>query len=164
MKYCTIEKSLRGKIVLVTGASAGLGRELTYELSRRGAEIVMGCRDLNKADQALHWVKDRLQSCYAESKMHAENPPKFHILPLDLSSLLSVQNFARMFRERFDRLHILVNNAGMMGGEFARSKGGVEIQFTVNHLGHFHLTNLLSDVLKQSQDSRVVIVSSGYYR
>lgn len=164
MKYCTIEKSLRGKIVVITGASAGLGRELTYELARRGAEIVMGCRDLKKADQAINWVENRLQSCSAESKIYAENPSKLHILPLDLSSLSSVEKFACKFKEQFDKLHILVNNAGIMGGEFARSKGGVEIQFAVNHLGHFHLTNLLLDALKQSQPSRVVIVSSGYYR
>lgn len=138
-----------------------LGRELAYELAKRDAQVVLGCRDLTKANEAIRWICERIGN---NSKIQKENKPILQAMQLDLASLVSVEHFASEFLKKYERLHILVNNAGVMGGPFSKTPGGIENTFAVNHLGHFHLTNLLLDKLRQSAPSRIVIISSGYYK
>ncbi|MEM6931884.1 MAG: oxidoreductase [Myxococcota bacterium] len=143
---------LTGKITIVTGANAGIGFEAAKVLAEHGAEVVLACRNEAKAQAAL-------------DKIRADSPgSSLVVLPLDLSSLDSVRAFAAAFVERYDRLDILVNNAGVMIPPLGRTAEGFELQFGVNHLGHFALTGLLLPVLKATPGARVVNVSSSAHR
>lgn len=144
------EKSTRidGKTVIITGANSGIGKETAIDLARRGGKIFIACRDLKRGQNALEEIKMKSGS------------EKIYFLQLDLASLDSVREFSRRFHELESSLHILINNAGIMACPRALTKDGFELQFGTNHLGHFLLTNLLLDRLKESAPSRVVIVSS----
>ncbi|MEO0604281.1 MAG: oxidoreductase, partial [Myxococcota bacterium] len=143
---------LTGKVTIVTGANAGIGYEAAKVLAEHGAEVVLACRNEAKAKAAL-------------DKIAAGSPAaSLVVLPLDLSSLDSVRAFAAAFVERYDRLDILVNNAGVMIPPLGRTAEGFELQFGVNHLGHFALTGLLLPVLQSTPGARVVNVSSTAHR
>jgi len=165
-------RNLRGKIAVITGASSGLGREVAFELAKLQADVVLACRDRNKAQKAAELIENRLKQISTASSTSSDSTTasggshgKLHIMDLDLSDLCSVDAFAVEFGRRFENLHYLINNAGLMACPFSTSRGGsIELQFAVNHLGHFHLTNLLLPILRKSTPSRVLIVSSGYYR
>lgn len=140
-----------GKVVLITGANAGIGKETALDLAKRGAKVYMACRDFKRCETA------RLE-VVAESK----NPNVFN-RSLDLGSLESIRRFAREFIAEESRLDVLVNNAGLMGPR-RLTTDGFESLLGVNHMGHFLLTNLLLDLLKKSAPSRIVIVSSVAHR
>ncbi|XP_019719236.1 retinol dehydrogenase 13 [Hippocampus comes] len=141
-----------GKTVLVTGANTGIGKETCRELARRGARVVMACRDLSRAEQA------------AEDIRKSTGNGNVVVRHLDLASLYSVRQFAKDFLDSEDRLDILINNAGVMMCPKWLTEDGFETQFAVNHLSHFLLTNLLLPKLKSSAPSRVVTVSSIAHR
>ena len=143
---------LTGKVIVVTGANAGIGKETAVALASMGASVVMTARDRQKGDVALEEVRSRSGS---ETVMLGD---------LDLASLDSVRAFAGWFLERFDRLDVLVNNAGLVLDERRLTTDGFEVMFGVNHLGHFLLTDLLRDRLVESAPSRVVVVSSFVHR
>ncbi|XP_059195948.1 retinol dehydrogenase 12 [Centropristis striata] len=149
---CRCSTRLDGKTVLITGANTGIGKETSRELARRGARVVMACRDLSRAETA------------AEEIRQSTGNGNVVIRHLDLSSLYSVRTFARDFLDSEDRLDILVNNAGVMMCPLWLTEDGFETQLAVNHLGHFLLTNLLLPRLKSSAPSRVVTVSSIAHR
>jgi NAD(P)-dependent dehydrogenase (short-subunit alcohol dehydrogenase family) len=137
-----------GKIVIVTGANSGIGYEATRSLAHRGATVVMACRSLEKGQIALEQIQ-------------GENPRgKIILRQVDLADLSTVKRFAGRFLEEFDRLDILINNAGVMATPYQKTVDGFERQFGTNHLGHFMLTGLLIDLLKSTSNSRVVTVSS----
>lgn len=140
---------MQGKICIVTGANSGIGKVTATELARRGATVVMACR--SQARGAAAAVEIRQES----------GSDKVSVLACDLSSSASVRQFAEAFRRQFDRLDVLVNNAGMYFYDRQKTAEGLEMTFAVNHLGHFLLTNLLLDLLKAGAPSRVVTVSSG---
>ncbi|KAH7127315.1 hypothetical protein EDB81DRAFT_764499 [Dactylonectria macrodidyma] len=144
---------LVGKVIIVTGASSGLGAETVRVLSATGATIFGAVRDVEKGKKALG---DLAQS------------DKVHLLPLDLGSLDSVRNFAEEFRSQSNQLNILVNNAGVMGVPEGTTQGGFETHFGTNHLGHFLLFWLLKDLLIESSSSdfasRVINISSSEHR
>lgn len=140
---------MQGKICIVTGANSGIGKVTATELARRGATVVMACR--SQARGAAAAVEVRQES----------GSDKVSVLACDLSSSASVRQFAAAFRRQFDRLDVLVNNAGMYFYDRQVTAEGLEMTFAVNHLGHFLLTNLLLDLLKAGAPSRVVTVSSG---
>merc|ERR1712137_927494 len=119
--------SLAGKNVIVTGANTGLGQETTRALARMGANVIMACRNTSKANQA----KKSLEN----SVPHA----RLTVLQLDLADLHSVENFVESFNKLNLPLHVLVNNAGIMAIPYQETANGYEMQFGVNHLGHFHL-------------------------
>ncbi|XP_070599004.1 dehydrogenase/reductase SDR family member 13-like [Erythrolamprus reginae] len=144
--WCRNTVSLRGKTVLITGGNTGIGKATAVDLARRGARVIVACRDQARGESAMHDI--RRESGNLE----------VILMILDLSSLNSVRAFAQNFLESEPRLDILINNAGVFQG--AETTDGYDQGFQVNHLGHFLLTHLLLDRLKRCTPSRVVNVSS----
>jgi len=139
---------LSGKVIIVTGGNSGLGYESAKAFAAKGAEVIMACRSLAKGEKARGAIlKDRPDG-------------RIELMQLDLGDLESVRRFADSFRERYRRLDVLLNNAGIMMTPYFKTKEGFEGQFGTNHLGHFALTGLLLDLLLHTDDSRVVNVSS----
>ncbi|XP_078000730.1 retinol dehydrogenase 13-like [Glandiceps talaboti] len=139
---------LDGKTVIVTGANTGIGKETARDLAKRGARVILACRDQERANAALEEIKKSTDNKNVVVKM------------LDLASLQSVRKFAKEINQEESRLDILINNAGVMWCPYMKTQDGFEMQLGVNHLGHFLLTNLLLDLLKKSTPSRIVNVSS----
>ncbi|XP_074847410.1 retinol dehydrogenase 14 [Carettochelys insculpta] len=147
---------MRGKTVIVTGANSGLGRATAAELLRLQARVIMGCRDRGRAEQAAQEIR-------AELGAQAEGG-ELVIRELDLASLRSVRSFCHRVLQEEPRLDVLINNAGIFQCPYTKTEDGFEMQFGVNHLGHFLLTNLLLGLLKSSAPSRIVVVSSKLYK
>jgi NAD(P)-dependent dehydrogenase (short-subunit alcohol dehydrogenase family) len=143
---------LSGKVIVVTGANSGIGFEAAKEFARKGAQVILACRNMEKAQAALDELKAELPHAQAE------------IMQLDLASQASVHHFANEFLSRYDRLDILVNNAGIMMVPYGTTEDGFERQLGTNHLGHFALTGLLIDRLLATPGSRVVNVSSSAHQ
>ncbi|GAG24419.1 unnamed protein product, partial [marine sediment metagenome] len=139
---------LAGKTIIVTGGNSGIGFEAARAFAGRGAQLVLACRNPQKAGDAV----DRLLAAHADAQVE--------VLPLDLASLASVRDFAKQFSERYPSLDVLCNNAGVMALPLRRTADGFEMQVGTNHLGHFALTGLLLDKLLATPGSRVVNVSS----
>ncbi|EDW02225.1 retinol dehydrogenase 12 [Drosophila grimshawi] len=137
-----------GKVVIVTGSNTGIGKETVLELARRNATIYMACRDKKRAEQAMKEI------------VQETNNKSIFVRELDLASLDSIRKFVDDFKKEQDKLHILINNAGVMRCPHMLTKNGFEMQLGVNHMGHFLLTNLLLDLLKKTAPSRIVNVSS----
>ncbi|XP_067864341.1 dehydrogenase/reductase SDR family member 13-like [Heptranchias perlo] len=147
---CRSETSLRGKTVIVTGANTGIGMETALDLARRGARVILACRSKERAEVAVDKIR----------KKSGNNEVIF--MQLDLASLKSIKAFAVTFLKSEPQLHLLINNAGIMAA--ARTADGYVTTWEINHLGHFLLTHLLLDRLKQCAPSRIVVVTSATYR
>jgi len=141
-----------GRVAIVTGANAGLGLEITKGLAGAGATVIMGCRNLDKAEAAAAQVRAVVPNASLE------------VRKLDLASLASVASFAEEFAADATRLDILGNNAGLMALDQSTTEDGFETQFGVNHLGHFALTAHLVPILRATEGSRVVSMSSMGHR
>ncbi len=141
-----------GKLALVTGSNSGIGFEDARVLAERGATVVMACRDASRAQDAREQI------------LAAQPGAQIMVMAIDLADLDSVRSFAREFSDRFERLDLLINNAGVMMCPASTTKQGFEMQFGVNHLGHFALTGLLLDRLRAAPGSRVINVSSQAHR
>jgi protochlorophyllide reductase len=141
-----------GRIAVVTGANAGLGYEIAKVLAARGATVVMACRNLAKAEAAAGRLRDALPGAVLE------------VRPLDLADLASVRAFAERFATEHDRLDLLINNAGLMAIDEARTADGFEMQFGVNHLGHYALTAHLLPLAERTPGARVATMSSMGHR
>lgn len=141
-----------GKVVIITGANTGIGKETAIDLARRGGTIYIACRDDKRGEEALADIR------------RISGSDNIHFLQLDLASLDSIRDFSRKFHELESHLHILICNAGVMACPKMLTKDGFEMQMGTNHLGHFLLTNLLLDLLKASSPSRIVIVSSSGHK
>jgi protochlorophyllide reductase len=139
-----------GRLALITGASSGLGLETARALLARGATVILGCRSRAKAEQA----KNALLAASREGGA-------VDTLDLDLADLASVRQAAADLAERYGRLDLLINNAGVMGLPRSLTRDGFEQQFGTNHLGHFALTTALLPLLRPQADARVVTVTSG---
>jgi NAD(P)-dependent dehydrogenase (short-subunit alcohol dehydrogenase family) len=144
---------LSGKTYIVTGANSGIGFETALQLARQGANVTMACRRVGEGEHA------ELKILLAKGVPGA----RLEVAELDLGNLASVRAFAAKFQETHTKLHGLVNNAGVMNTPKGRTKDGFETQFGTNHLGHFLLTALLTDMLKASAPSRVVNLSSCFH-
>ncbi len=142
----------KGKVVIVTGSSSGIGYEAARVLANKNAEVIIAVRDLDKGNAA-------------EAKIVAQNKNAIiKVMKLDLADLASVKSFADEFKGRFSRLDRLINNAGVMIPPYSKTVDGFELQFGTNHLGHFALTSQLFALLAQTVEARVVNVSSGAHR
>ncbi|XP_012692940.1 retinol dehydrogenase 12 [Clupea harengus] len=145
---CRSQARLDGKTVLITGANTGIGKETACDMARRGARVVMACRDLIRAERTAEYIRT------------STGNGNVVVRHLDLASLYSVRQFAKEFLVTEDRLDILINNAGVMMCPKWVTEDGYETQLAVNHLGHFLLTAMLIGVLRRSNPSRVVNVAS----
>ncbi|EDV36908.1 uncharacterized protein Dana_GF13190 [Drosophila ananassae] len=141
-----------GKVVIVTGCNTGIGKETVLELAHRGATVYMACRNMVKCEEARKEI------------IKATGNRNIFSSQLDLSSMASIRSFATRFMSEESKLHILINNAGIMDCPRMLTKDGFEMQIGVNHMGHFLLTLLLLDVLKATAPSRIVVVSSLAHR
>ncbi|MFD0078745.1 oxidoreductase [Streptomyces sp. NPDC127166] len=136
-----------GRVALVTGASGGIGLETARVLAARGAHVLLACRSMERGRAAAARIGGSTE-----------------VVRLDLASLDSVREAAAWVRGRYERLDLLVNNAGVMFPSYRRTEDGFEAHFGVNHLGHFALTGLLLDLMTAVPGSRVVTVSSLAHR
>ncbi|XP_011382210.1 retinol dehydrogenase 12 [Pteropus vampyrus] len=145
---CRTNVQLPGKVVVITGSNTGIGKETARELARRGARVYIACRDTRKGESAASEIR-------ADTKNS-----QVLVRKLDLSDTKSIRAFAEGFLAEEKQLHILINNAGMMTCPYSKTADGFEAHIGVNHLGHFLLTHLLLERMKESAPARVVNVSS----
>ena len=149
---CTSKARLDGKTAIITGANTGIGLETAVDFAERNGRVILACRSKERGEAAIEQVKRR----------SGNNNVVF--MQLDLASLDSVRNFATSVLDKEAHIDILVNNAGIMACPYMKTADGFEMQFGVNHLGHFLLTNLLLDRLKQAPAARIVNVSALAYK
>ena len=141
----------RGRLALVTGANSGLGLETSRALLAHGATVLMACRNRERGETARRSLSDQSDT----------NEGCIELLDLDLADLESVDHCAQTVRQRFGRLDLLINNAGVMAPPRQCSRQGHELQFATNHLGHMALTRALLPLMERQPDARVVTVTSG---
>jgi NAD(P)-dependent dehydrogenase (short-subunit alcohol dehydrogenase family) len=143
---------LTGKVVLVTGATSGIGFSAAAVLASKGATVILAARSAEK-------------SAAARDQILATSPrAEVATLPLDLASLKDINRAAAEFQSSHDRLDVLINNAGVMVPPYSKTEDGFELQFGTNHLGHFALTGLLLKQIVAAPQSRIVTLSSGAHR
>jgi NAD(P)-dependent dehydrogenase (short-subunit alcohol dehydrogenase family) len=145
-------KSMKGKRVLITGPTSGVGKEIAIQLASLGAELVLACRDLKKGKATAAEITRRTGAT------------DLVVMKVDTSSQKSTHEFAKEFRRRYRRLDVLINNAAGNRGTLPKinSVDGIELTFATNVLGYFLLTQELLDVLKRSAPARIVNVASAY--
>ncbi|MBP1207243.1 retinol dehydrogenase-13 [Duganella sp. 1411] len=146
-----LNQDLTGKTYVVTGANSGIGLVTTQQLARQGATVVMGVRRVKEGQRVAAEIRRETASA------------QLFVYPLELADLASVRAFAAEVNRNHPKLQGLVNNAGVMKTPFGHTKDGFETQFGVNHLGHFLLTNLLTEALKAGAPSRVINLSSYFH-
>ena len=140
--------SQKGRVAIVTGANSGLGFYTARALALKGARVLMACRNSARGEEARQRIMDEGPVLEPE------------VWSLDLSSLKSVKIFAEKFAASSEKLDLLINNAGLMAIPYGKTEEGFEMQFGVNHLGHFVLTALLWPIISVTSGSRIVNVSS----
>ena len=141
-----------GRVAVITGANTGLGYETAAALAEHGAHVVLAVRNLDKGKDAA-------------ARIAAASPQAdVAVQELDLTSLESIRAATEQLRSDYDRIDLLINNAGVMWTPKSTTKDGFELQFGTNHLGHFAFTGLLLDRLLPIAGSRVVTVSSTGHR
>ncbi len=140
---------LHDQVVVITGGNAGIGTETAVNLAGLGAHVIITARNPSRGAAALEEIQTRSGSADVE------------VMALDLASFASIRAFAKQLLDQQDRLDVLVNNAGLVLNKHQETADGFEMQFGVNHLGHFLLTSLLLDRLRSNTEgARVVVVSS----
>ncbi len=143
---------LAGKVCVVTGASAGLGRESARALAKAGAHVILAARNRQALDDTEAWIRAEVPGALTST------------VELDLTSLASVRSAAEAIGTAAPAIHVLMNNAGVMFTPFGRTAEGFEMQFGTNHLGHFELTRLLIPQLVAAGGARIVTLSSDGHR
>jgi NAD(P)-dependent dehydrogenase (short-subunit alcohol dehydrogenase family) len=140
------------KTCLVTGATSGIGRMAAFQLAERGLRVIVASRDEKKCAGTVEWIANQ-----------TENPAVDYAV-VDLSDQADIHRFARDIHERYQRLDVLINNAGSFFLRRRENSSGIEMTFALNHLGYFSTTLLLLDLLKASAPARIVNVASGSHR
>ncbi|WP_020619951.1 SDR family oxidoreductase [Paenibacillus daejeonensis] len=143
---------MKDKIVIVTGANAGMGLATVTKLAAEGAHVIMACRSRERGETAL-----------AKAKTDSGSD-RIELMLCDLGSLESIRAFAEAYRERFQTLDVLINNAGVVAIKRQTTSDGFESMIGINHLGHFLLTNLLLEPLTAAPQGRIINVSSGAHK
>lgn len=143
---------LSGRVAVVTGANSGVGFETAVELARQGATTIIACRSASRGEAALRKITGSAPSSQVK------------LMLLDLANLASIDAFTESFANEFDKLDLLINNAGIMATPYRTTKDGFEMQFGTNHLGHFALTAKLMSKMLRASASRIVNVSSIAHR
>ncbi|XP_062340886.1 dehydrogenase/reductase SDR family member 13-like [Osmerus eperlanus] len=147
---CKGNAVMAGRTVIITGGNTGIGKATAMDLARRGARVILACRNQVKAESAISDINKRTGSTDVVF-MH-----------LDLGSLQSVRAFVKTFLKSEPRLDLLINNAGLVAD--GRTEDGFGVEFGVNHLGHFLLTCLLLERLKEGPHARVITLASMAYQ
>ncbi|CAF4852655.1 unnamed protein product [Rotaria sp. Silwood1] len=145
---CPSKDRMDNKIVVITGSNTGIGKSTAIELAKRGAHIILACRNRQRAEQAKQEIQIK------------SNNNQIDIEIIDTSSLQSVRECANRLRKRLSRIDVLINNAGVLTRSKEKSIDGYEIHFATNYLGHFLLTNLLLDLLKKAPSARIINVAA----
>lgn len=145
------ENALKNKIVFITGATSGIGEETALGLAELGATIVFTTRDDLKGEKTRNEL------------IAATNNENIDMLKCDLASFESIKNCCKEFKSKYDSLHVLINNAGVWDFKRRTSKDGIENIFATNYLAPFLMTDLLLDVLKKSNPSHIINVTSGMH-
>lgn len=140
------------KICMITGANSGIGKETALELARMGATVVMVCRDRDRGEAALQEIKEESGNDSVE------------LMVADLASQRQIRRLVDDFRNRYEKLHLLINNAGVSMEKRTLTEDRIEYTFAVNHLACFLLTTQLMDPLTAAEEGRIVNVSSGAHR
>ena len=141
-----------GKTAIVTGSNTGIGFAIAETLANKGARVLLACRDEDKAAEAARKIEGG-----------KEQGGEVEYLHLDLSNIVSVREAAETAAKE-KRIDLLINNAGVMMPPFSTATAGCELQFAVNHLGHFAFTSLLLNKLAETEGARVVMQSSLAHR
>lgn len=142
---------MQDKVVLITGGNCGIGKATAIQLAQKGARVIISSRCPGKGNRAVASIRRQSQNDQVEC------------IVCDLSSFGSIEKLARQVAERAEHLDVLINNAGLFCSHLQKTKEGFEMQFGVNYLGHFYLTQLLLPSLKASPEARVINVSSIAY-
>jgi len=150
--HCKNNVSLLGKTCVVTGANTGIGKAVAFEFAKRQARVILACRDTQKGNAAADEIRRKVKSANVE------------VYKLDLALFDSIRDCAQAIEKKEQKIDILVNNAGIMACPYQQSKDGLEMQFAVNHLGHFLFTNLLFNAMSTGDDSRIIVVASSLYK
>ena len=141
------------KIILITGASDGIGKQAAFELAKTGAYVIMHGRNREKTEAAANWVRDMTKDANID------------IVLADLASIKQIKQMSEHLHQRYDYLDVLVNNAGVQMHEFELSEDGFEKTFAINHLAYFLVCSYLVDLVAKSDYGRIVNVSSAlHYR
>ncbi|MDX1797232.1 MAG: SDR family oxidoreductase [Candidatus Lokiarchaeia archaeon] len=143
---------MEGKICLITGANSGIGKETALALAKMNATVVMLCRNKKRGEKAQKEIIEQSGNRNVD------------LILCDLSSLEDINNFVSEFKNKYEKLHVLINNAGVMLKNRTISLDGFEMNFAVHLLGPFLLTNLLLDILKKSAPSRIINVASAAHK
>jgi retinol dehydrogenase-12 len=151
MRY-KLKMEKQEKIVLITGATEGVGKATATQLAAKGFKIVMMVRNKAKAEQTRKEILEKVPGASVE------------YIIADLTSFKQVRTAAKKFNDKYDRLDVLINNAGLMYPEKTITEDGFELMFEVNHLSHFLLTHLVLDKLKASKQGRIINLSSDGHR
>jgi len=146
-----MEETMIGKIVLITGATSGIGKETARGIAQLGATVVLTTRDVQRGQQ----TKQEL--------MQSTKNKNIDVLFCDLSSFTSIRDCCMEFLKKYTTLHVLINNAGIVEYHRRESKDGIENTFAVNYLAPFLMTNLLLDMLKKSVPARIINLTSGLH-
>ena len=141
-------EDLTGKIFLVTGANSGIGFEATKVFASKGATVIMGCRNLIRAKKA----KENIISEFPKALLD--------IIHLDLTSFKSIKKFSDKVLEKYNKIDVLLNNAGIMTVPYGSTEDGLELQTGVNHFGHYYLTMSLINLVNSTENSRIVNIAS----
>jgi len=144
--------SQKGKTIIVTGSSSGIGYEAARVLANKEAKVIIAVRNLEKGKKAKEKILIQNKNADVE------------VMKIDLSDLSSIKLFAEEFKNKFDKLDILINNAGVMIPPYSKTMEGFELQFGTNHLGHFSLTLQLLDLIEKTPNSRIVNVASSAHK
>ena len=146
------ENGMHDKIIMITGANSGIGKEAALQLAEQGARVMMVCRNRERGEPAL-----------AEIKAKSGNDA-VALMTADFESQQQIRDLADAYKRAHDRLDVLINNAGLYLSERHETEDGIESTWAVNHLAPFLLTNLLLDVIKASAPARIVTVASDAHR